>query len=112
MGIFGAALRGLGMLGKSGRKASKAGKFLERRVNLRNKKIDDAAKKFKARREVLRGASAKQKLKSDVKKLDKDFKKASKRAEKFSKTLMKQNYSDSAVNKNLTASYKKMRKKD
>ena len=44
--------------------------------------------------------------------LPENVKKASERAEKFSKTLMKQNYSDSAVNKNLTASYKKMMKKD
>jgi hypothetical protein len=90
MGIFGIALRGFG----------KALKQKKTKPNL-SKKL----KTFKA-------ASDKQKLKSDVKKLDKDFKKASERAEKFSKTLMKQNYSDSAVNKNLTASYKKMMKKD
>jgi hypothetical protein len=103
MGIFGAALRGFG-------KALKSSKRKARRKRLglpaeTNKQIRTRLKTFKA-------ASEKQKLKSDVKKLDKDFKKASERAEKFSKTLMKQNYSDSAVNKNLTASYKKMMKKD
>ena len=111
MGIFGAALCGFGMLGKSGRRASKEGKFLEGRVNLRNKKIDDAGKKFKARRETFKKASEKQKLKSDVKKLDKDMKKASERAKKFSETLMKQPYSKSAVNKYLTKEYKKQQRK-
>ena len=90
MGIFGAALRGFG-----------------KALSKNKKKGIDPKKRLK----TFKAASDKQKLKSDVKKLDKDFKKASERAEKFSKTLMKQNYSDSAVNKNLTASYKKMMKK-
>ncbi len=71
-----------------------------------------AKKKFDAKRKVFKSASEKNKLNQDVKKTVKNVKKASERAEKFSKTLMKQNYSDSAVNKNLTASYKKMMKKD
>ena len=89
MGIFGIALRGFG----------KALKQKKTKPNL-SKKL----KTFKA-------ASDKQKLKSDVKKLDKDFKKASERAEKFSKTLMKQDYSKSAVNKYLTKEYKKQQRK-
>ena len=111
MSIFGRALRGFGMLGKSGRRASKEGKFLEGRVNLRNKKIDDAAKKFKTRRETFKKASEKQKLKSDVKKLDRDMKSASERAKKFSKDFMKQSYSKSKVNKYLTEEYKKQQRK-
>ena len=89
--VIGIALRGLGkaLLKKGSRKKSKAGKFLERRVNLRDKKIDNAAEKFKARREVLRGASAKNKLDQDVKKTVKDVKKASERADKFSKDIKK-----------------------
>ena len=71
-----------------------------------------AKSKFDAKRKAFKGASDKNKLDQDVKKTVKNVKKASERAEKFSKTLMKQNYSDSAVNKNLTASYKKMMKKD
>jgi hypothetical protein len=93
MSIVGAALRGFGKaLGRGSKNKAKS--------------------KFEARRKTLRGASAKNKLDQDVKKTVKNVKKASERAEKFSKTLMKQNYSDSAVNKNLTASYKKMMKKD
>ena len=102
MGIFGAALRGFG-------KALKSSKRKARRKRLglpaeTNKQIRTRLKTFKA-------ASDKQKLKSDVKKLDKDFKKASERAEKFSKTLMKQDYSKSAVNKYLTKEYKKQQRK-
>tara|TARA_R110002012_G_scaffold290367_1_gene483976 strand:- start:508 stop:741 length:234 start_codon:yes stop_codon:yes gene_type:complete len=73
MGIFGIALRGLGKaLLKKGKKSGK-----------------DAAKTFKARREVLRGASARNKLDQDVKKTVKDVKKASERADKFSKDIKK-----------------------
>jgi hypothetical protein len=83
MGIFGAALRGFGMLGKKGVKP-------------------------KTR---LEKASKKQKLKSDIKKLDRDMKSASERAEKFSKNFMKQSYSKSKVNKYLTEEYKKQQRK-
>ena len=93
MGIFGIALRGFGKALGHGSK-------------------NTAKKKFDAKRKVFKSASEKNKLNQDVKKTVKNVKKASERAEKFSKTLMKQNYSDSAVNKNLTASYKKMMKKD
>jgi len=90
MGIFGIALRGFGKaLGKS------------------KKKGVDPKKRLK----TFKAASDKQKLKSDVKKLDRDFKSASERAEKFSKTLMKQDYSKSAVNKYLTKEYKKQQRK-
>ena len=93
MSIVGAALRGFGKaLGRGSKNKAK--------------------KKFDAKRKAFRGASDRNKMDQDTKKIVKDFSKASKRAEKFSKTLMKQNYSDSAVNKNLTASYKKMIKKD
>ena len=88
MGIFGIAKKGFGLLKKS-------------------KKGIDPKKRLK----TFKKASEKQKLKSDVKKLDKDFKKASERAEKFSKSLMKQNYSKSAVNKYLTKEYKKQQRK-
>ena len=93
MSIVGAALRGFGKALSRGSK-------------------NKAKKKFDAKRKAFKGASDKNKLDQDVKKTVKNVKKASERAEKFSKTLMKQNYSDSAVNKNLTASYKKMMKKD
>jgi len=90
MGIFGIALRGFGKaLGKSKKKG-----------------VDP-----KKRLQTFKKASEKQKLKSDVKKLDRDFKSASERAEKFSKTLMKQDYSKSAVNKYLTKEYKKQQRK-
>ena len=82
MSIVGAALRGFGKaLGRGSKNKAKS--------------------KFEARRKTLRGASAKNKLDQDVKKTVKNVKKASERAEKFSKTLMKQNYSDSAVNKRI-----------
>ena len=55
----------------------------------KGKKSDNAAKRFKARREVLRGASEKQKVKSDVKKLVKDIKAADERITKFSKDIKK-----------------------
>ena len=86
MGIFGAALRGFGMLGKKGVKP-------------------------KTRLETFKKASKKQKLKSDIKKLDRDMKSASERAEKFSKNFMKQSYSKSKVNKFLTEEYKKQQRK-
>ena len=86
MGIFGAALRGFGMLGKKGVKP-------------------------KTRLETFKKASKKQKLKSDIKKLDRDMKSASERAEKFSKNFMKQSYSKSKVNKYLTEEYKKQQRK-
>tara|TARA_R100000908_G_scaffold48454_1_gene24142 strand:+ start:172 stop:456 length:285 start_codon:yes stop_codon:yes gene_type:complete len=92
MSIVGAALRGFGKaLGRGSKNKAK--------------------KKFDAKRKAFKGASEKNKFDQDVKKTVKGVKKASERAEKFSRTLMKQNYSDSAVNKNLTASYKKMMKK-
>jgi|TARA_R100001082_G_scaffold85200_1_gene51707 hypothetical protein len=92
--VIGIALRGLGkaLLKKGSRKKSKAGKFLERRVNLRDKKIDDAAAKFMKRREVLRGASKKasqDQTKKKFKRVVTDFSKASERADKFSKDLKK-----------------------
>ena len=87
MGIFGIAKRGFGMLKKSSKP------------------------KIKEKLKVFKKASEKQKLKSDVKKLDKDVKKASERAKKFSETLMKQPYSESAVNKYLTKEYKKQFRK-
>ena len=90
MGIFGAALRGFG-----------------KALSKNKKKGIDPKKRLK----TFKAASDKQKLKSDVKKLDKDFKKASERAEKFSKSLMKQDYSKSAVNKYLTKEYKKQLRK-
>jgi hypothetical protein len=88
MGIFGIAKKGFGLLRKS-------------------KKGIDPKKRLK----TFKKASEKQKLKSDVKKLDRDFKSASERAEKFSKSLMKQDYSKSAVNKYLTKEYKKQQRK-
>ena len=90
MGIFGAALRG----------------FCKALSKNKKKGIDP-----KKRLKTFKAASDKQKLKSNVKKLDKDFKKASERAEKFSKSLMKQDYSKSAVNKYLTKEYKKQQRK-
>ena len=90
MGIFGAALRGFG-----------------KALSKNKKKGIDPKKRLK----TFKAASDKQKLKSNVKKLDKDFKKASERAEKFSKSLMKQDYSKSAVNKYLTKEYKKQQRK-
>ena len=88
MGIFGIAKKGFGLLRKS-------------------KKGIDPKKRLK----TFKKASEKQKLKSELKKLDRDFKSASERAEKFSKTLMKQDYSKSAVNKYLTKEYKKQQRK-
>ncbi len=93
MSIVGAALRGFG-------------KALSRGSKNKTKS------KFEARRKTLRGASSKNKLDQDLKKTVKGVKEASERAEKFSKTLMKQDYSKSAVNKYLTKEYKKMKKKD
>ena len=84
--IFGAALRGLGMLGKKGVKP-------------------------RTRLDTFKKASKKQKLKADIKKLDRDMKSASERAEKFSKDFMKQSYSKSKVNKYLTKEYKKQQRK-
>ena len=86
MGIFGAALRGFGMLGKKGVKP-------------------------KTRLDTFKKASKKQKLKADIKKLDRDMKSASERAQKFSKNFMKQSYSKSKVNKYLTEEYKKQQRK-
>ena len=88
MSIFGRALRGFGMLGKS------------------KKGINP-----KERLKTFKQASEKQKLKSDVKKLDRDMKSASERAKKFSKNFMKQSYSKSKVNKYLTKEYKKQQRK-
>jgi len=48
----------------------------------KGKKSGNAAKKFKARREVFRGASEKQKVKSDVKKLVKSIKEATARTQR------------------------------
>ena len=100
MGIFGAALRGFG-------------KALSKSPGIggRAKKNISEAKKLKTKLKTFKKASEKQKLKSDVKKLDRDFKSASERAEKFSKSLMKQDYSKSAVNKYLTKEYKKQQRK-
>ncbi len=86
MGIFGAALRGFGMLGKKGVKP-------------------------KTRLDTFKKASKKQKLKADIKKLDRDMKSASERDQKFSKNFMKQSYSKSKVNKYLTEEYKKQQRK-
>jgi hypothetical protein len=86
MGIFGAALRGFGMLGKKGVKP-------------------------KTRLETFKKASKKIKLDQDIKKTVRQTKEASERAKKFSETLMKQPYSKSAVNKYLTKEYKKQQRK-
>ena len=93
MSIVGAALRGFGKaLGRGSKNKTQS--------------------KFDAKRKAFRGASDRNKMDQDTKKIVKDFSKASERAEKFSKTLMKQDYSKSAVNKYLTKEYKKMKKKD
>ena len=88
MSIFGRALRGFGMLGKS------------------KKGIDP-----KKRLQTFKKASEKQKVKSDVKKLVKDIKAADERITKFTDDFMKKSYSKSKVNKYLTKEYKKQQRK-
>ena len=88
MGIFGAALRGFGMLGKS-------------RKGINPKK----------RLQTFKQASDKIKMDQDTKKILKDVRSASERAKKFSKDFMKQSYSKSKVNKYLTEEYKKQQRK-
>ena len=93
MGIFGAALRGFGKaLGKSKKKGINPKKRLETFKKASQKADVDQTKK-------------------KIKRTVKDFKAASERAEKFSRTLMKQDYSKSAVNKYLTKEYKKQQRK-
>jgi len=70
MSIFGVALRGFG------------------KALLKNKG-KDAAKTFNKRREVLRGASEKNKLNQDISKTVKDVKKASERAVKLTDVFKK-----------------------
>ena len=88
MSIFGRALRGFGMLGKS------------------KKGINP-----KERLKTFKQASDKIKMDQDTKKILKDVRSASERAKKFSKNFMKQSYSKSKVNKYLTKEYKKQQRK-